>query len=80
MASLIEQVETMSYSDLEKLVTALKRKPEKTLAEKLEEKVDDLEAEIEALKKSHKTLETSLSIFLIIILIAIYGISSFQYR
>lgn len=59
MSSIVEQVQSLSFDDLDKLVLALKRKPEKTPVERLNERVDELEEHIVKSESSLKELQTT---------------------
>ena len=60
MSSIVEQVQSLSFDDLDKLVLALKRKPEKTPVELLNERVDELEEHIVKSESSLKELQTTM--------------------
>lgn len=60
MSNIVEQIEALNFEDLDKLVNALKRKPEKTPVQKLDERVNDLETKLEKSTKLLKSMESSI--------------------
>ena len=65
--TLVQQVESLNFDDLEKLVTALKKRRPKTDIEELEEQIDDLESRF--IKHKKTTIDNFLIVAILLCMI-----------
>lgn len=71
-SSIVEQVQALSFDELDKLVSALKRKPEKTPVELLTERVDELEEHLTKSERGVKELQKSVFLLVVCTFIMIF--------
>lgn len=71
-SSIVEQVQALSFDELDKLVSALKRKPEKTPVELLTERVDELEEHLTKSERGVKELQKSVFLLVVCAFIMIF--------